>query len=602
MIRAVGVEDLVWADAGAAPRVDVRCPICRHDGPHAPVVQVPSLASPHPALTLIRCSGCASGFYDPPGITDFSDLIQDRDDFWRFYVEVGGGVWETIWPVLADVAPGPRTLLDIGCGFGFLVDFWQRQAGGQAVGVELADYGAIGARMLGIEVHRELLQDCTALAGRRFDVVYASEVIEHVPDPRAFVTLLAPFVAADGVLVLTTPSMEYVAPANATPTLLAALAPGFHGFLLSRRAFEDAAREAGFAHVYVRTFGERQMLWAARVPRKLDLTPERMRPSYFAYLEQALRRHDPASPLWQGYACRLIRDLVNLGRAAEAYARADALLAALAPAYGPDIADPEAMQTRIRGCATLVEVGRVAPYFLPNLYFALGGIAQHRRDLPAARRFYQGARDVGIECGRFGAIFFLEASSLVWTARIDDANLALAQGDLAEAAAVYARLAREGLRCERAGGYAHATREYIEGNVPRFCEALALRGAWSHAREVFAAYRDYLATAFPGPDPTVRTTLEAALADDGTAQRPQDPVFPFLFRGILDAAAPEGAPASHVRLQALVELAATFGGHPAYGARLAAGAQIARRYLPLPRSMPLFDVSYTLVPPGSRRP
>ena len=561
--------------------------------------RVPSLAPPHQALTLIRCATCASGFYDPPGITDFSDLNQDRDDFWRFYVEVGGGVWETIWPVLADAAPGPRTLLDVGCGFGFLVDFWRQQTGAEAIGVELADYGAIGARMLGIEVHRELLQDCAALAGRRFDIVYASEVIEHVPDPRAFVALLAPFVANDGVLVLTTPSMEYVASANATPTLLAALAPGFHGFLLSPRAFEDAAREAGFPHVDVRVFGERQMLWASRTPRMLDLKPERMRPPYFAYLERALQRHDPVSPLWQGYAYRYIRDLVNLGRAAEASPKADALLAALAAAYGPDVSDPAAMETRVRGCATLVEFGRVAPYFLPSLYFALGGIAQHRRDLPAARRFYRGARDIGVECGRFGAIFFLEASSLIWPARINEANVALAQGDLADAARAYAGLAREGQRCDAAGGYARASHEYIEGNVPRGCEAFALAGAWDHARDVFADYRDYLAAAFPGGDPTARATLEAALAVGSSAVRPLDPVFPFLFQGILDAAAPDGVPASHDRLQAVGELAATHRQHPVYGARLAAGAQIARRYLPPPESALLFDFSYEL---GARGP
>lgn len=601
MNRAVGIDDLVWADPLASLRVAVRCPVCGHDGPHAPIVGVPSLVPPHQALTLIRCAGCESGFFDPPGIADFSDLIQSRDEFWRFYVEAFGGVWETIWPVLADVAPGPRTLLDIGCGFGFLVDYWQRQTGADAVGVELAEYGAIGARMLEIEIHRELLQDCAALAGRRFDIVYASEVIEHVPDPRAFVALLAPFVADDGVLVLTTPSVEYVAPANESPSLLAALAPGFHGFLLSSRAFEAAAREAGFAHVDVRIFGERQMLWAARTPRKLDLTPERMRPLYFAYLEQALQRLDPASSLWQGYAYRCIRDLVNLGRAAEASPKADALLAALVAAYGPDIAVPAAMQTRIRGCATRVDFGRVAPYFLPGFYFALGGIAQHRQDLPAARRFYRGAQDLGVECARFGPLFFLEASSLVWPARINDAKLALAQGDLADAAAAYARLAREGLRCEAANGYAYASREYIEGTVPSGCEALALAGAWVHAREVFAAYRDYLAAAFPAADPTAQATLEAALAAGGTAARPQDPVFPFLFQGILDAAAPEGAPASHARLQALDELAATHRQHPVYGARLAAGVQIARRYLPPPRSVPLFDFSFNLGAPGSRK-
>jgi hypothetical protein len=326
-----------------------------------------------------------------------------------------------------------------------------------------------------------------------------------------------------------------------------------------------------------------------------------MRPPYFAYLEQSLQRHDPTSPLWQGYAYRCIRDLVNLGRAAEAGAKAEALLAALAATYGPDIADPVAMEARIRGCEMLVEFGRVAPYFLPSLYFALGGIAQHRGDLPAARRFYQGARDIAVECGRFGAIFFLEAGSLVWPARINDANLALAQGDLADAAAAYARLAREGRRCDAAGGFARASREYIEGTVPRGCEALALRGAWGQAREVFAAYRDYLAATFPAADPTARATLEAALDAGGAEERPLDPVFPFLFQGILDAAAPDGAPAAHDRLHALCELAATHRQHPVYGAGLTAGAEIARRCLPLPRSVPLFDFSFDLGAPGPRK-
>jgi len=595
MIRAVSVDDLIWADARLARPLALRCPVCGHGGPHAQVAEIPSLAPPHHVLSLIRCAGCASGFYDPPGIADFSDLNQDRDDFWRFYVEVGGGVWETIWPVLAAVAPGTRTLLDVGCGFGFLVDFWQRQIGAEAVGVELADYGAIGARMLGIEVHREKVEDCAALAGRRFDVVYASEVIEHVPDPAAFVALLAPFVADDGVLVLTTPAMDYVTPANASPTLLAALAPGFHGFLLSKDAFAASARDAGFAHVDVRVFGERQMLWASRKPRRIDVAPESMRPPYFSYLDKWYQQPDRASPLWQGYAYRYVRDLVNLGRVAEGSEKANALLAALEAAYGRDIADPAAMATRIRGCTTVVEFGRAAPFFLPSLYFALGAIAQnHRHDTEAARRYFRGALELGIDCARFGAIFFLEASSLIWPARMADAGIALATGDVDAAAAAFARLARHGAQCNAADGYAHASADYIEEAVPRGCEGLALKGAWGPAREVFAAYRDYLAAAFPGRDFTARATVEEVLSAEGATGWPRDPVFPFFFQGLLDSTAPDASTASHERLKALGELAGAHRQHPAYGGRLATFAEIARRYLPVPRPTPLFDFSINL--------
>ena len=80
-------------------------------------------------------------------------------------MEVGGGVWETIWPTIAERTQGKRTLLDVGCGFGFAIDFWRQMIGGEAVGVELADYGKVGARMLGVPIYDELLQDCAALWG-----------------------------------------------------------------------------------------------------------------------------------------------------------------------------------------------------------------------------------------------------------------------------------------------------------------------------------------------------------------------------------------------------------------------------------------------------
>src|SRR5690349_4147011 len=219
-------DDIRWLPVGETPVGGKRCPVCGTENGHAAVLDVPSMLPHATILRLFRCGGCSSLIYDPPDIADFSDLAGDQDTFWRFYVEVGGGVWETIWPILAAARRG--SLLDVGCGFGFALDFWQRAGRGEAVGLELANYGRRGAAMLGVTIHGELLQHCTALAGRRFDVVYASEVIEHVPDPRAFATLLAPWVSDDGVLIMTTPAASFIAPENRSTTMLAALAPGFH--------------------------------------------------------------------------------------------------------------------------------------------------------------------------------------------------------------------------------------------------------------------------------------------------------------------------------------------------------------------------------------
>ncbi len=222
----------------------------------------------------------------------------------------------------------------------------------------------MGARLLDIPVYHELLQDCAPLAGRRFDLVYASEVVEHVPDPAAFVALLAERLTPEGVLVLTTPTVDYVRPENLSHTLLAALSPGFHGFLLSAQAFGDLARAAGLAHVEVRTFGERQMLWASRAPLVLDFEDGRMRGPYLDYMAEHVAKRDSGSPVWQGYAYRLLRDLTNAGRYAQAQPLAQSLFAAVAESHGAHVLDPAATLVKVAACTTLADFGRDRP-FLP---------------------------------------------------------------------------------------------------------------------------------------------------------------------------------------------------------------------------------------------
>ena len=238
-MATISPDDIDWVVTDVLPRAGRQCPACGSKTPAQPILRVPALVPPHVLLTLLRCMDCQSVFYDPPEIRDFSELDQNREEFWRLYVEALGGVWETIWPILAGAERG--SLLDVGCGFGFSLDFWQCTGRGEAIGVELSEYGVVGARQLGLTIYDELLQQCAPLSGRKFDVVYASEVIEHVADPGNFAKLLSGYVADDGVLILTTPSAEFITRDNHSTTLLAALSPGFHGFLLSHEVFARVA-------------------------------------------------------------------------------------------------------------------------------------------------------------------------------------------------------------------------------------------------------------------------------------------------------------------------------------------------------------------------
>jgi len=562
-------DDIDWSPSPRMAVDDKRCPVCNRVGGHSVILTVAAMEPRGRTLTLIRCSGCASAFYEPPDIANFSDIGHDGDDFWRFYVEVGGGVWETVWPILAAADRG--SLLDVGCGFGFALDFWQRTGRGEAVGLELADYGGVGAQRLGVTIHAEFLQDCKALAGRRFDVVYASEVIEHVPDPSAFVALLSRWVADDGVLIMTTPAASFIRKENHSATLLAALSPGFHGFLLSSEAFEDTARRAGFAHVEILNANERQFLWASRRPLRVNPQRPRARVAYVGYLaERVAAPTEDTSPVWQGFAYRLGKDFVGVGRLAEGKEVLARLLAGIEASFGAEASDPVAALARLKTSTSLAEYGRAVPYFSPSLFYFLGALAQHHdRDVDRAMRYYTGAVECTLESGRLGAMF-LEAMSLLWPARARQAELLIATGDIAGGVDLFVRIVDEGVRCEARNAFALASRDLLESTVPTICEGLWGHGYGDHAQRLFARYKAYVSDRY-GVAITTAGGVEERLHDAG-ANLPLDPLYAAFF----------AVRATFPAEEALAEAAAVIrtgeanADHPTFGPRLRKLAEYAR--------------------------
>ena len=98
-------------------------------------------------------------------------------------------------------------ILDLGCGYGWMAPFLQRL--GSVTGV---DFGAEGieraSRTYGhlAKFYRADPDSSRLGIEEQFDVVVCSEVIEHVPDPRRFLTLIRTFVRERGWCMLTTPN------------------------------------------------------------------------------------------------------------------------------------------------------------------------------------------------------------------------------------------------------------------------------------------------------------------------------------------------------------------------------------------------------------
>lgn len=101
-----------------------------------------------------------------------------------------------------------RTALDVGCGAGLLAEPLAR-LGARVTGIDAAPenaaVAAAHADAAGLDI-RYLAGELEELAGERFDLVTAMEVVEHVTDPAGFVAGLAAALAPDGLLVMSTPN------------------------------------------------------------------------------------------------------------------------------------------------------------------------------------------------------------------------------------------------------------------------------------------------------------------------------------------------------------------------------------------------------------
>jgi 2-polyprenyl-6-hydroxyphenyl methylase / 3-demethylubiquinone-9 3-methyltransferase len=99
-------------------------------------------------------------------------------------------------------------ILDIGCGGGILAEPLAR-LGGRVVAIDPAEENVAAARLhaekSGLQIdYRATTVEALADTGQRFDVVIASEVVEHVADLDLFVQRAADCVKPGGLLIVTT--------------------------------------------------------------------------------------------------------------------------------------------------------------------------------------------------------------------------------------------------------------------------------------------------------------------------------------------------------------------------------------------------------------
>lgn len=122
--------------------------------------------------------------------------------------------------VRREISVGPETqILDVGCGNGYMKQFFDPEEG-QWHGIEVWEQRVRCCQRLGYEVSEINIETTPfPFEAQRFDVVFASHVIEHLPEPANAVKECARVLKHGGLLLIATPTK---------PPIIAELVNTFH--------------------------------------------------------------------------------------------------------------------------------------------------------------------------------------------------------------------------------------------------------------------------------------------------------------------------------------------------------------------------------------
>ena len=348
------------------------CPNCGNEDAKTLVltvdVQLPE--NPSKRLRVLRCPRCTAQFYDSQVPPDYAEPALNNRGRVPFYVQQGAGVSLITRPLAQVARPAGARYMEVGCGYGFGLDFAIHTKGWEGVGIDPAPLAALGRDALGLPIELRYLRDDDEARGQ-FDVVMGSEVVEHVTSPKAFIRTLRAMLRPGGVLLLTTPNGDDIDPATPPGVIVPLLSPSLHLVIQNERSLRELLRQSGFAHVEVVIDSHSLVAFASDAPLALERDEAVLRQTLRRHLESRARAADPRGDPFVGFAGRAFTESMNDGD----LEGADRAWATLVPAcrarYGFSLDTLTALPEGLDSCS-LEEMARLVPLNLGGILYARG--------------------------------------------------------------------------------------------------------------------------------------------------------------------------------------------------------------------------------------
>ena len=191
---------------GAERQETIPCPGCGHSRARR-VLACDGFA-------FVRCGACSLVYQNPRPVFEdvrkryagqyFSYELENERNFFGL---MKLGLRDIGFNELTRSLPGPRSFLDIGCATGMLIESMKGE-GWDARGVDVCRESAeYGIAHRGVPIFVGTLEEARFPA-ESFSVVHFSHLIEHVPDPRGFLSEVRRILAPQGYAIITTPNVD----------------------------------------------------------------------------------------------------------------------------------------------------------------------------------------------------------------------------------------------------------------------------------------------------------------------------------------------------------------------------------------------------------
>jgi SAM-dependent methyltransferase len=363
-IRIAEEITIEWLDRPAG----ATCPNCGFSGQVRQILDIDFRPPDRPHRFVLQlCPACDVRFVDNTHSMDYGheDVVELG---WQAYqVQQGAGIWPIVEPLMRiPRGPGSR-VLEIGGGYGFGLDFCARARGWRGQGYDPSLLSAFGRDELGLTVHQGYFGN-EHLADGPWDVLIATEVIEHVIIPPEFLRLARAALGENGILILTTPDAAWIVPESSADRLMPLLSPGVHVVLQTQASLTQALGTAGFTHVRVERVGMSLIAYGSAAPFTLQDDAAATRAAYRIYLIERALLSPPAGDLALGFAGRGLFEAANDGDAPAAAAAWDALVPAVHARFGIDLETVERLPAAAAQ-ATLSELLTLIPLNLGMVCF-----------------------------------------------------------------------------------------------------------------------------------------------------------------------------------------------------------------------------------------